>query len=230
MSRALIPLVLLVAACGPRPALELGAELFGDPAFAASPSNVFSCATCHEVTAAPRAGNRPPGFTLHNAAARPTYWGGAFETLLDAVNECYVEYMRGHALSPDNTDGRALRVYLQSITPDKAAPSLPLTTVTTILDVPNGDPAAGEATWRGACSRCHGEIHTGKGRLGPRISIVPDETLKTFGTDPLKGARPITIEKIRHGKYFGISGNMAPYSLEALTDGEVGGILAYLGL
>ena len=45
---------------------------------------------------------------------------------------------------------------------------------------------------------------------------------------PAKGTRPITIEKVRHGKYFGVGGNMPLYSLEALSDAQLSDILAYL--
>ena len=38
----------------------------------------------------------------------------------------------------------------------------------------------------------------------------------------------IMIEKIRHGKFFGIGGNMPLYSTETLSDGEVADIVAYL--
>ena len=38
---------LSLGACGPQSAAERGQALFSDPAFSPSPSNLFSCATCH---------------------------------------------------------------------------------------------------------------------------------------------------------------------------------------
>jgi thiosulfate dehydrogenase len=40
----------------------------------------------------------------------------------------------------------------------------------------------------------------------------------------------VVIEKTRHGRFFGVGGNMPLYSLEALSDEDLGALLAYLGL
>ena len=71
---------------------------------------------------------------------------------------------------------------------------------------------------------CHGEAHSGKGRLGPRVSVLPEDTLSVFPTQ----AGPITAEKVRHGKFFGIAGVMPFFALERLSDGELADILKYL--
>ena len=38
----------------------------------------------------------------------------------------------------------------------------------------------------------------------------------------------MTIEKVRHGKFFSVGGNMPLFSLEALSDAQLGDVLAYL--
>ncbi len=228
--------LLLVAGCGgSEPALQRGQEVFGSPAFSPADSNVFSCATCHQTTATGN-GLELPGYLLHDAAARPSWWGGAYDTLLDAVNECYVEFMRGPRLATDDVDGRALLVYLQSIAPDATAPALPLTVEKDIVTdpmapgwIPTGDAGRGAHTYQVACANCHGTAHTGDGRLGDKVSIIPDESIAQHGCMATGGARPITIEKVRHGKFFGVGGNMPLYSVEAFSDAELGDVLAYLG-
>jgi thiosulfate dehydrogenase len=159
---------------------------------------------------------------------RPTYWGGFETTLLDAINQCMTSFMRGRALSPTDDRARGLYVYLESVSTDATAPALPLTVVQNIVDVPSGDAQMGKQTYDQACASCHGAPHTGAGRLSSEVSLVPDETLQQHGTDPNSGARPVVIEKVRHGKFYNIGGNMPLFSKEALSDAQLGGILAYL--
>jgi len=223
------PLVLLsalaVAGCGGRSAREYGQALFNDPALSSAQSNVFRCATCHDTSDAQLL---RPGYTMFDAARRPSWWGGSVSTLRDAVNECLVEFMRGRALAADDDKGRALYVYLDSLVSAADASARPLTIVQNIVDLPSGSVASGGAVWKEVCQVCHGEPHTGKGRLADTVSIVPDESIAMHGTDPTTGARPVVIEKVRHGKFFGVAGNMAPFSLEALSDEQLGDVLAYL--
>lgn len=239
-------------------AQQRGEALFNASSFSVSPSNPDACSTCHST----KAGGDPPallaGFTLFDAAARPTWWGGAYDTFLDAVNECYVEFMRGDRILPDDPDGRALFVYLTSIAPDAQSPALPLTVVknlgticmgsddtttcgptqkctqlpdlTFFCDIPNGDVGRGADLYQRGCVHCHGALHTGAGRLGTADSVIPDESLKAHGGDPRLGARGITVEKLRHGKFFTVGGNMPFYPLETMTDAQIGDILAYMGL
>lgn len=221
----------LLASCGPEAAVERGKTLVSSPRLSPSPSNVFACTTCHSVS--PTAGGKAedrilPGHTLHGAYARPTFWGGGYNSLLDAVNLCFVEFMRGERFSEQDEKGRALLAYLVSIaSPPQGA--LPCTTVKDIdanylASLPKGTPSRGETTYQRACAYCHGEIHSGKGRLGTKISILPDETITNFGAQ----ARAIVAEKVRHGKFFGVAGNMPLYCTEMLSDADLGDILSYL--
>jgi thiosulfate dehydrogenase len=206
-------------------ARDWGRELVDDPSVSDSASNAFRCTTCHELTASPT--HLRPGYTLSDSAVRATYWGGFVLDLLGAINQCYVNFMRGPELPPTDDRARAIRLYLLSISPDASQPALPLTVVQNIVDLPSGDPVAGKRLYDDGCGRCHGPPHTGDGRLG-KATIIPDDTLRDHGTDRLTGTRPVTIEKARHGKFFNVGGNMPLYSLERLSDAQLGQILGYL--
>lgn len=189
-------------------------------------SNAFSCSTCHAVT---NSDTRPlPGYSLEDVTARPTWWGGNVLTLLDATNQCITDFMGGKPLADTDEKGRGLFVYLESISPDTKAAAKSLTVVENIVDVPSGDAAQGKSIWTASCANCHGAAGTGQGRLTSLASIVPNDSIAAHGTDPKTGARPVVIEKVRHGKYFMVGGFMPLYSLEALSDAQLGDVLAYL--
>jgi thiosulfate dehydrogenase len=203
-----------------------GRDLMSATSVSNAPSNPFSCTTCHDLTATQN--DYLPGYTLYNASNRPTFWGGNSETLLDAINQCVVDFMRGQPLKPDDEKARAMHVYLDSIAPDPSPSPLPLTVVPNIVDVPSGDPVHGKAVWLSGCANCHGDPHTGKGRISTVASLVPDDSIMAHGTDPKTGARPVCIEKVRHGKYFMVGGNMPLYPVERLSDDDLGALLGYL--
>ncbi len=212
-------------------ALQYGQNLASSRSVSPSSYNVFSCTTCHETVPLPT--HLRPGYTLYGAADRPSWWGGFELTLLDSFNQCITDFMRGEELAATDEKARGLYVYLQSLEPagDPPTPlpiSLPLTVVLNIVDVPSGDPIHGEALFKDGCGNCHGAVHTGAGRLSTACSIVPDDTITAHGTDPTLGARPVVIEKVRHGKFFGVGGDMPLYSTETLADDDLGDILAYL--
>jgi thiosulfate dehydrogenase len=223
--RALV-VAALVAGCGSRPALDYGRALFDDATVSSAPSNPFKCSTCHETTSAPT--KQLPGYIMHDAAVRQAWWGGSVQTLLDATNQCVTQFMRGKELAADDEKGRALFVYLASLSPDASAPTLPLTVVQNIVDVPSGDATRGKQTWDESCGNCHGAPHTGDGRLSDTVSLVPDDSIQAHGIDPKTGARPVVIEKVRHGKFFNVGGNMPLFSVEAMSDAQLGDVLAYL--
>jgi thiosulfate dehydrogenase len=221
-----VTLSLGAAACT-QTARDYGRQLLDDPSISGAQSNALACTTCHELVATPK--HLRPGYTLYDAATRPSWWGGFELNLLDAINQCYVNFMRADVeLAPTDDRARAMVIYLQSIAPDPSPPALPYTIVLNIADVPSGDAAAGKALYDDGCANCHGQPHTGAGRISVKASIIPDESLDQHGTDPTTGARPVTIEKTRHGKFFNVGGNMAPYSTELLSDAQLGQILGYL--
>jgi thiosulfate dehydrogenase len=216
----------VLSGCGAEAAKDYGKALFNDPAVSSADSNAFRCATCHELSAQRTVPY--PGYTLYDATTRPSYWGGFETTFLDAVNQCVTGFMRGKALADTDEKIRSLYVYLQTLSPDPSPPALPFTVVQNIADVPSGDATQGKQLYDQVCANCHGAPHTGAGRISTLASVIPDETLMMHGTDPKSGARPVAIEKVRHGRFFMVGGNMPPFSLEALSDDQLGAILGYL--
>ncbi|NVJ21416.1 MULTISPECIES: c-type cytochrome [Myxococcus] len=230
-----VALVTLASACGdeakPVSAAEYGELLFRDARFSESQFNDFSCATCHATTPTPLNGRMDSGYTLYNVASRPNWWGGYETNLLDAVNFCYVSFMRGvQKLPEDSPQSRALYEYLVSISPDATAPALPYTVVKDIQEVPRGSTERGQAVYQAACQECHGAIHTGEGRLTEMASILPEVTQDYDELFPGIPHSLVVIEKVRHGQFFHIGGNMPAYSLESLSDADMGALLTYLGL
>jgi thiosulfate dehydrogenase len=142
-----------------------------------------------------------------------------------------VNFMRGVSpLTPEDPKSRALYEYLAEISPNRQAPALPFTVVKDIQDVPRGNARRGGEVYRAACQTCHGETHTGKGRLTQLASILPEVT-DAYGTlFPGVPKQLVVIEKVRHGQFFGVGGSMPLYSLEALSDEDLGALLAFLGL
>lgn len=209
----------------PIAAADLGRHYFHDAAFSQSAFNAFSCATCH--TDVPGDAKLRPGFTLVDSAFRPSFWGGYEARLIDAVDFCLVYFMRGDPLDAADPRGRALYEYLVSISPDTEAPALPLTIVPNATRVDHGDADRGAVVWNEACAPCHGAPHTGRGRLTDLASIVPESSIEfaeQLGVEP----DLVLIEKIRHGQFFGVGGNMPPFALEALSNEDLGALLAYL--
>jgi thiosulfate dehydrogenase len=223
----------MVAGCGDRelPAAAYGARLFRDPNLSTSPFNVASCATCHAVDpAAPPVspGRFDPGYNLGNAAGRPSWWGGYETRLLDALNTCLEHFMGGRRLSSDDPRGRALYDYIEANSPEAVSAAVPFTVVRTVTSLASlaGDATRGAEVFLKACTRCHGKARTAEGRLTPRATILPDDTIKNFP----ENARAAVVEKVRHGRFLSLTGTMPLYSLEALSDEHLADLLAYLGL
>lgn len=217
----------LGAGCGAQavPALAEGARLFESPSLSTDPANRFACSTCHAREAGGAA--RHPGYPLGGAARRPSFWGGAEVSLLDATNVCLGRFQRGAPLGADADDGRALFVYLASLPGEERA--LPFTTVANVdasydRALPAGDAARGATSYAAACAGCHGALGSGDGRLGTNVPMLG----RCAGCSTAPRLR--AIEKVRHGSFLGAGGVMPPFSLEALADGELADVLAALGL
>ncbi len=221
----------LVGCGGTTSAADFGEELFQDARLSESQFNRFSCATCHVATPALEGGRINAGYSLRNVASRISWWGGSEVRLLDAVNFCYVSFMRGVSpLEPEEPEARALYEYLVRISPGPEAPALPFTVVKDIAEVPRGDAGRGAEVFRAACRACHGEPHTGEGRLTELASVLPEVVNDYDQIFPGIPKSLVVIEKVRHGQFFHVGGNMPLYSLEALSDEELGALLAFLGL
>jgi thiosulfate dehydrogenase len=224
-------LALLAAGCGGNEsAADFGEQLFQDARLSDSEFNDFSCATCH-ATGADSGGRQYAGPSLRNTAFRPSWWGGYETRLLDAVNFCYTNFMRGVTpLTEDEPRSRALYEYLVRISPDTHAPALPFTVVKDITEVARGDAGRGAEVYKAACQDCHGETHSGKGRLTSLAPVLPEVTSEYATLFPNTAPSLVVTEKVRHGKFFGVGGTMPPYSREALSDADLGALLTYLGL
>ena len=206
-------------------AVERGEKLASDPGFAESKFNAFACTTCHAVDAK----RSLPGAPLSGAARRPTFWGGRFTTLSDAVDECATKFMRAAPLDPTSKKWVDLWAYLQSIGDKGSRDAQPFEVVLRITDMPRGSSDAGRVVWESACRTCHGAPRTGEGRIGT-ASIVPNDTVTEHGKDGAAVVRQVVIEKVRHGSYLGFPGNMPPFSKQVLTDQQVADVVTYLGL
>lgn len=233
---ATLVLVLVLGGCGEDAATETrtpeqrGEELFRSRSLSPNSFNPFACAQCHTVSADDT--RRVAGANLAGVIARPTFWGGAEDDLLDSVNVCLRSFMSS-ADGLDRDDARAgdLYSYLSSLSADPSASTsaAPFTVVASVADLPNGDAARGEAVWGAVCQSCHGAPHTAAGHLDGVTIVVPEETIaehEARGDD----VRLIVIEKVRHGNFLGYSGRMPPFSTERLSDQELADVLSYLGL
>lgn len=216
-----------LAACGPLPAREVGEQIFSDPRFSLSEANPVSCATCHAVSADDT--RILAGGSLVGVTARPSFWGGFITSPLDATNVCVTRFMRGGALSADEPRSRALYEYLRSLSPEPAAPAVPFTVVENVVTVARADAALGAEVWQRACAGCHGEPHTGEGRLDEAMVLVP-EASEAFATQLGFPTELVVVEKIRHGVFFNVGGTMPPYSVEVLSDDDLAALMSYLGL
>ncbi len=232
MRHALLVFAVALAGCRPMPAEQYGEQLFNDPQFAGSQFNQWSCGTCHDLDAArqPGAQRLTSGGSLLNVTRRPSYWGGKQVRLIDAVSFCYVYFMRGPGpLDPEEPRSRALYAYLATLGTDANPPAVSFTVPLATVDLPAGDKTRGETVYRQACELCHGEVKTGFGRSSELASILPnvaDEYPKLF-----PGVKPslVFIEKVRHGQFFRVGGNMPLFSKEALSDGDLGALVSFLG-
>jgi thiosulfate dehydrogenase len=229
---ALLPALAALAACDREvPAADVGQRLFKDHKISTSPVNQFSCAMCHAVEVGQPAvipGRLDSGYNLANAAGRTGFWGGYETTLLAAINTCLDRFMGGRVLKADEPDARALYDFLLANSPALSSPPLPFTVVRMVKSLAEitGDAGRGAIIWKGACYRCHGEIHTGEGRASGRASLVPEASIIAFKDQ----AREAVVEKVRHGRFFDLAGTMPLYSVEALSDEQLADMLAYLGL
>ena len=219
-------------------AADYGEALFSDPGFADSGFNAFSCATCHatDVPKANAAARTSIAASMRGVASRRTWWGGAAPRLLDAVNACFTFFMRGEPLLPDDARGRALYEYLLKLSPNDQSDALPFTFVQGVDALQRGEPNRGKAAYEASCKVCHGEPYSGKGRISELVSIIP-QAIVPWATgafpgfekndfDPALGI----IDKVRHGQFLGLGGNMPFFTAEALSDADLAAVIGYLNL
>jgi thiosulfate dehydrogenase len=150
--------------------------------------------------------------------------------LLAAVDDCRRLFMNDRdALSRDDLAARDLYAYLTSLEPGDPAP-VAFSVPTSIANIARGDAGRGDALFARACGRCHGELHTGRGRLGSNVPGLPEDAVASHADYDLDTVRLIFIEKTRHGGFFGYSGVMPPFSEQVLSDEQLADILEALGI
>jgi thiosulfate dehydrogenase len=139
--------------------------------------------------------------------------------------------MRGQPLDRTSDKGRALFEYLESISPAGSPTDIvPMTIVENIVAIPLGDATRGEDLYRRSCAFCHGDIHTGEGTILDRKVILPEVTDDYDRLFPGVPHGLVTIEVVRHGRFFDVGGTMPFLTTELMSDAELGDVLAYLGL
>jgi thiosulfate dehydrogenase len=215
-------------------AIDQGEALFNDPSVVPTSLNSYSCSTCHEATAGEAGGAILPGAPLAGATKRPSFWGGQELELLRSINHCLYYFMLSDkAWEAEDVEARALYAYLESLPADSAAEQPAAFTVAyEVKDVPTGDGARGGELYTGACASCHGPAHTGTGRLVQRAPILPEQTLEEHPSPKYNDfdRRLVFIEKVRHGGFIGYGGEMPPFSVEKLSDQDLGDIITFLGI
>ena len=237
--RRLVLLFTLVAAAGcsggtkheTKPAADLGDHLAHSFELSTSTYNRFACSTCHYFTATAPAGRIYPGGSLHDSASRPDWFDGYSKQYLDSVNFCLLYFMRGEQLVPGDADGDALYEYLASISPDTTAPAVHYTFVLnlTALNVATGDKVHGKTLYDEACRVCHGSPGSGSGRISAATTALSAQLASDYDTlFPGVDHNVVVTEKVRHGQFYGIGGNMPFFSEEALSDSDLTDLLAYL--
>jgi thiosulfate dehydrogenase len=228
----------IVAACSSgggvehRSAVEHGRDLFFSVAASESSQNKFSCSTCHRATDDSDDRRILAGATLAGAVDRPTFWGGKVVDLLRAINDCRYYFMNAtRDWTPDDEPAKAMYAFLASL-PKTATGPQPFTLVPIAQDLLPGDAARGEQVFASACRACHGQPHTGRDRLKDSIPTLPEESVKSFqsfGFDRTQ-VRTVFVEKVRHGGFLGLYGNMPPFSTDAMSDADLASLLSFLSL
>ncbi len=222
----------LASACGGETSgAERGEEMFDSTSLSPSSLNVFACSTCHSVEDGDDVSGGAPGYRLFGAVRRARFWGEEYDSVREAVDACLVYFMKGDALDPEDEDFHALYEYLVSISPeDGPNEQLPFTVVENVVDVERGDPARGEEVYELACRGCHGAAFGAEGSILRTEVDLPDITEDYAVMFPGIDPSLVVIEKVRHGRFFNIGGEMPLFSQEALSDADLGALLAYLEL
>ncbi len=231
---AALALVLAAAACGggETSGAERGEEVFESTSLSPSSNNVFACSTCHSVEEGDDVSGGAPGYRLAGALNRSRFWGEEFVSMQDAVDACLIYFMQaGTPLDPEDEDFHALYEYLVSLSPDEGtADPLPFTVVENIVDVERGDAGRGEEVYQQSCRGCHGDAFTADGSILQTEINLPDITEDYAVLFPGIDPSLVVIEKVRHGRFFNVGGEMPLFSQEALSDADLGALLSYLEL
>ena len=188
-------------------------------------ANSFACATCHALSEPANDGLRRAGHPIGDALRRQSYKGGQLNNFIDAANTCLDDWMGlSTPWTEDTPDYKALVAFLEDQDTDSGA----TTDVTfTILDpsvpdeVATGDSERGKTTFNETCASCHGEDAEGGLDVGFALTGVQRSTESIVQRVRTSGS-PDSI-------YTGLTGGRMPFwSLERLSNRELGDIVAFL--
>lgn len=225
MTRVLALMLLSLAACSDGTTAEQrGEALFHDPAMSPSTANAVTCATCHRTSDAPDT-RILAGGSLLGVSNRETYFGGRERDLRAAVNYCLRRFMRHPSREPlSASDARGLDLLSYLDTLEGPNDSVPWSLSLVDGNLPAGDAVRGAEIYDNGCRYCHGDTTTGTGRLTPFIAAIPTDTIEEHE----EFARIISVQKVRAGAFYGLGGDMAPFSPEVLDDQALADVIEYI--
>jgi len=232
-------IVLALPSCAtesaPPAAVDRGRELASSPKVSPSKGNVTTCTTCHRMDPAERPELILPGAALAGATLRKSFWGGQELDLLRSINQCRYFFMAANEpWTADDPSAVDLYAFLQSLEPlgtGALREAVPFTVVRDVSDVPAQPAGSGDKVYDRACRVCHGAPHTAEGRPRSSTPLLPEDAVSSHEYLKSRDAtRLIFVEKVRHGGFLGYGGLMPPFSAEAMSDGELGALLSFLGL
>lgn len=132
-------------------------------------------------------------------------------------------------LDPTDDNAQDLYAYLESLEPGNAN-TVAFTVMRDIEAIARGDANEGAVSYVRACMPCHGEMHSGSGRLNDRVPILPEDGIASHAGYSSRLLRLVFTEKIRHGGFWGYGGDMPPFSIEVMNDRIVADILEAMGV
>ncbi|WP_221073925.1 DM13 domain-containing protein [Agarivorans aestuarii] len=223
-------LACLLAACGGgggsdggTPSQPLtGAQLFSQ---AEPAGNQFSCSTCHAASENAQGLDAQqlhrPAHSLLNATRRNAFYNGTFSEVIDAVNNCRVDWMDASPYVSDSNDWLALEEYLVGLSDSGDATEIAFNQLAAVSDFSAADISAGHDLFNQTCATCHGQNAAGTGLA---------RTLVGSGLSAQQVANKVRNSGPSTSSYFTnlSGGNMPFWSEQRLSDQELVDIASYV--
>ena len=212
---------------GGEPATEqatLGEQIYRNPI---EGGTTFACATCHALTEPAADGLRRAGHPIGDALRRQSYKNGQLNTFLDAANTCLNDWINiSTPWTQSSEQFTALVDYLES--EDTGTGTTTDVTFTIMGEsVPSeaftGDITRGQAAFNETCASCHGV--DAQGGLNVGFALAGIDYSEEQIARKVRTSGPISSNSV----YTGLTGGRMPFwSLERLSNQELGDIIAYL--
>ncbi|GDY28310.1 hypothetical protein AHAT_42000 [Agarivorans sp. Toyoura001] len=227
-SLTVISISLILVACGggggsDAPAQSLtGQQLFTQ---ADAGGNQFSCSTCHAIDEDSQGLDdqqlHRPAHSLRNVVNRNAFYNGSFSELIDAVNNCRVDWMDANTYSDTSEQWGALQQYLQSFSDGSVADEVSFNQVAAISDFSGADSNNGEQLFNQTCATCHGDnasgSHLANSLHGSSLSAAQVAT-KVRTSGPSSSAYFTNL----------VEGNMPFWSEQRLGNADLADIASYV--